>query len=308
MSLICRASDRALARLAASGTAEPEAPWLRRHLGRCEGCRAAWEAYRRMGEVLPEALEAPVADDRFVAGVWTAIDAHPAGHKAGRRVAAWNWAVAAAAVAALVLTVANSLGPRQGDSAKTDPGALQVAAAGDPLDTRPQSSGMTGQGAQRAAGTTDARKATAPKVAKRSEASPRRQTVRRLTERESAAARAAIQRMLRRRLANSGTVPQARSASSSATEATTTTASSWLDWARYYESQSNHASAAYAYRQAWREGGDTSTAYAAARTSEAAGDIVGAVEFYARILDDSEPQRAPIEGSSHHNSDRAVQG
>jgi hypothetical protein len=109
-----------------------------------------------------------------------------------------------------------------------------------------------------------------------------------------------IRRLLRPRrvLANRPRPAAAGQRGSSAATATATQATGWLAWAQYYEYRSDHASAAYAYRQLWNEQRDPTTAYAAGRTSEAAGDIAGAVEFYAVLLSNGQAGREGIGGSS----------
>ncbi len=307
MSLVCRFVERSLALSGVQGTGSAHvAPWVRRHLDRCAACRRVQSDFESIAGRLAEALDAPEPSDAFVERVWAGIGAGERRTAGAGRGAVTAWAAAGVLVVAAILFGSNL---RTSERAGVTEPALQSHA--QTADARPGGASRTAETTAGSAARTTSR--VEQRAAKDEPRKPRteRQKAKDDERKANAAEKAAIRRMLllRRRMAHAPerTTPTETKPSSAtggdATGATTSSAPAWADIGRYYEAQSDASSAAYAYRQAWHETGDTSAAYAVGRTSEAAGDILTAVECYAEMLESHSKASSNHDGVSHRLDD-----
>lgn len=301
MNPLCPWVERLIARSAARDE-DIRWGWARRHMERCPECARAAKDFRTIRDGLASALDAPEPSEAFVANMWAAIDAPGAlagGHAApGRRPAmsALGWAGAVAVAATAGLVVVHSL-----RRAPILPGATPTREVRIARDAGQPDTPVNRQAAAESPDRRGALRRTARDTARAGSDGDRK-----ASKRDTAAERAAIQRMLRQRqrLASGKAAPKTepaagRPAASATSDASDRSAAavSWAELGYYYEAQSDVSNAAYAYRQAWREQGGAAAAFAAGRTSEAAGDILSAVECFAEILDDANGARSSGDGA-----------
>ncbi len=303
MNLVCRLVERSVAASVARGD-EPRAAWVRFHLKRCSACRqvhADMDAIRRR---LAEALDSPEPSDAFLDRVWAGIDADAPAPKRHRYAHLGIWAATGASALALVLAVTFVRDGTQGTD-QSGTGRRSAMAAHDVASRAQEGARQTGQARRKAKAKPAAEPRPTDKIPPAQDALIRRLIVQRrrlarmptATEPKGEARGSQANRGRSIRMASGGSAGASPSPAGStspagspspggspSSAATPQPTLGWVDIARYYELQNDASSAAYAYRQALREKTDADTAYAAGRTSEAAGDILAAVECLAEML------------------------
>lgn len=290
MSLICRLVERSIAASVAR-EAEPGPTWVRRHVDRCPECTRILADMRALSEGLTAALDAPEPSAAFVSRVWARVDAPTSVSARPTVTSALLWVGTLAAATALAGVGIRTLWPG-GIGRVERPGSSVLMPAPSPPGAVVAERTDRTEPAQKASDAGAARQATDDQ--------------RRAAQRDRAAEKAAIRRMLRlrQRIADGKRPATGRNGAHAAAVEDAPAESpqqppaiGWAELGYLYEAQSDAYSAAYAYRQAWRERRDAGTAFAAGRMSEAAGDILSAVEHYADLLDDDRDSRSANEGA-----------
>jgi hypothetical protein len=254
--LICLLCQRALARRAALGVPPAPDTWLAAHLDRCAACAQAWDQLLALTSRLPQILSAPQPSPGFTLSV-AARMARRAGRPAGARL--FSMALPVAAALALVIGFrmqASAPGSRPivaPGVADSLPPPVLVGPEGVPLVATPPAppSGFGPAGAD-------------PSPVLRVSYSPAEPV--RAPRRVPVARRTAGFRPRPRRVAGPG--PR-----------------DWATWGTLSEASGEHGLAAVAYRRAFEREPTAALGLAAGRSAERAGDVAGALDLYAQLLE-----------------------
>lgn len=275
MSIMCRLAERALARAEAMGQTLDPGSSLGRHLAACERCQAFGRTCARLSADLPISLECPGPSEDFVTRVLARAERQPVGNH--RR--SWRSGLTlAACLAAAGLAVAYLLRPPAPQTAPHGPSQAGpvVAEARAPAPVPEKASTHDLQAGR-----------LRYEEPKRSEsATPAR------PRKAEGDAMLRIMLRARRRMASAPDTPAAKvagtpsnaAAGASAVPSQTAAQVTWLEWGAYCEANADYRQAAAAYARASQEHNDPDITFAAGRAAEAAGDVVGAVEQYGRLL------------------------
>lgn len=266
----CRRWRHALAAHAAEERTAPEDRpnrALARHLAACPACTREFDGLRAMRRGLAESLVAAEASDGFADAVWERLSACTPGRGSAIRAVA-----VAVAFCGLIAVLVRPV---------------------PPLDMRPQARSVSAQTAASAAGRLKTAIHSLATASAGLAASPSKK--RPLYRRRLRFAR--VKPRPSRQI-----VEQHRAVVASKNPPAPSLTGSLVRLAFWYECRGDYQSASAAYGQAARERPTDSLLFDAGRTSECAGDVERAVEFYARMLkrelrqdlqprQDSEPRR-----------------
>lgn len=305
MNLLCLWRQRTLAKAAMCEGSLAEHSRLQAHLHQCPSCHRFWKDIQSLTGELVALAEPLPADDGFADSVWMRLSAAPV---RARRLSALVPVTAATACVALGLFLWNrGIAARYSatPSVLTEPrnqvtGGAPVPPRAVKEDSPPLTKKQEGKRVAAAPSSGKKRRERGTQVQKRSW---KRSEIRRIAQRSRKPETSAAKKHVAQQQAE----PETKQV---VTAPLRPTPEQWQAWGVYYESQGDYERAAAAYGHAYSEQPDPSTAFAAGRAAERAGDVTQALVYYTRILNhasdkNASDRREPQKGTflwSHENT------
>lgn len=261
--LLCMINERRLAHLTVTGFDPLTDARIRSHLNACPSCRASAKSLSRLASDLMESIDLPEGRADMDEIVWMRIAAARWMNRGHRRMPAFAGSLAVAALLTAIwgarhISTDSGVAPQSG--LRTTDAILALA----PEDARGHRDGDPRTKVTRSRSGWNRHSANRGMGANSTRHMPRER-------RHSAQMRFA-----------STKVPQRTSMRSAFTPALQQAA--WERWGVYCESYGDYRSAAAAYENALRIGGDAALAFQAGRAAECGGDVEKAIDYYAQVL------------------------